>query len=81
MKDVAGQIRTPCLVLEGAGDMFFRGQAQEVYDALQVSKHLIKFTGEDGAENHCQSGALAFKDEAVFNWLDDTLLLRDGRAI
>ncbi|RRA47677.1 S9 family peptidase [Acidipila sp. EB88] len=73
VKDVIGQIRCPCLVLEAEGDMFFKGQPQMVYDALQVPKQLIAFTSEDGAENHCQSGALAYKDEAVFNWIDETL--------
>ena len=53
--------------------MFFRGQPQQVYDALQAPKQLVSFTSEDGAENHCQSGALAYKDEVVFNWLDETL--------
>jgi pimeloyl-ACP methyl ester carboxylesterase len=79
MAGVAGQIQCPCLVLEADGDMFFRGQPQQIYDALQVPKQLVQFTAEDGAENHCQSGALAYKDEVVFNWLDETLKLHDGR--
>ncbi len=73
MKDVTAQIRCPCLVLDAEGDMFFKGQPQEIYDELTVPKKLVKFTSEDGAENHCQSGALAYKDEVVFNWLDETL--------
>lgn len=70
---IAGQIQCPCLVMEGEGDMFYRGQPQKIYDALQAPKQLVRFTSEDGAENHCQSGALAYKDEVVFNWLDETL--------
>ena len=62
----------------GPGDMFFRGQPQQIYDQLKAPKELALFTSEDGAENHCQSGALAFKDEVVFNWLDQTLKVRDG---
>jgi pimeloyl-ACP methyl ester carboxylesterase len=81
MKDVIGQIRCPCLVMEAEADMFFKGQPKEVYDALHAPKHLVRFTGEDGAENHCQSGALAYKDEVVFNWLDETLKLPDGRKV
>jgi len=27
----------------------------------------------DGAGNHCQSGALAYKDEVVFNWIAERL--------
>ena len=66
-------IQCPCLVMEAEADIFFNGQPQQVYDALQVPKHLAKFTSDDGAENHCQSGALAYKDEVVFNWIDETL--------
>jgi pimeloyl-ACP methyl ester carboxylesterase len=79
MDGIAAQIQCPCLVLEADGDMFFHGQPQQIYDALQVPKQLVRFTAEDGAENHCQSGALAYKDEVVFNWLDETLKLHDGR--
>lgn len=79
MDGIAKQIQCPCLVMEGEGDMFFRGQPQEIYDTLQAPKRLVKFTAEDGAENHCQSGALPYKDEVVFNWLDETLKLRGGQ--
>ena len=80
VRDVAGQIQCPCLVLEAEGDMFFAGQPRQVFDALQASKTLFAFTDEDGAENHCQSGALAYLHEVVFDWLDETLNLRDGRS-
>jgi pimeloyl-ACP methyl ester carboxylesterase len=76
MEGVAEQIRCPCLVLEAEGDMFFVNQPKKLYDALQAPKTLFRFTSEDGAENHCQSGALAYLHEVVFNWLDETLKLR-----
>ena len=76
---IIDKIVRPCLVMEGEGDMFLGGQPQQVYDALKSPKLLIKFSSEDGAENHCRSGALAYKDEAVFNWLDETLKLHKGR--
>jgi dienelactone hydrolase len=79
MEGIAQRIQCPCLVMEAEGDMFFRDQPQEIYDALQVPKKLVSFTSVDGAENHCQSGALAYKDEVVFNWLDETLKPRGGR--
>jgi pimeloyl-ACP methyl ester carboxylesterase len=79
MDGIAQQIQCPCLVLEADGDMFFRGQPRQIYDALEVPKEIVRFTDADGAENHCQSGALAYKDEVVFNWLDETLKLHDGR--
>jgi len=73
IKDVIKQIECPCLVLEAAGDIFFKGQPQHVFDDLTAPKKFVEFTAEDGAENHCQSGALAFKDQVVFDWIDETL--------
>jgi hypothetical protein len=67
------------LVLEAEGDMFFANQPQKIYDALVAPKQLFKFTKEEGAENHCQSGALSYFHEVAFNWLDQTLYVRDGR--
>ena len=78
MVGIADQIQCPCLVMEAEADMFLAGQPQKIYDALKVPKLLVKFTSEDGAENHCQSGALAYKDEVVFNWLDQTLRVNSG---
>jgi pimeloyl-ACP methyl ester carboxylesterase len=79
MDGTAGQIQCPCLVLEAEEDIFFLNQPQKIYDALHVPKQLFRFTKGEGAENHCQSGALSYKDEVVFNWLDETLRLHDGR--
>jgi len=73
IKGIVKQIQCPCLVMEADGDIFFTGQPQRVYDELQVPKAFARFTSEDGAENHCQSGALAHKDEVVFNWIDEVL--------
>jgi pimeloyl-ACP methyl ester carboxylesterase len=79
MAGIAQQIQCPCLVLEAEGDMFFANQPQKIYDALVAPKQLFKFTKEEGAENHCQSGALSYFHEVAFNWLDQTLNVRDGR--
>ena len=78
LRDVVGRIECPCLVMEADGDLFFRGQPKQVFDGLKSPKTFARFTAEDGAENHCQSGALAYKDEVVFNWIDETLGLKDG---
>jgi pimeloyl-ACP methyl ester carboxylesterase len=71
--DVVERISCPTLVMKADGDQFFRGQPEHVYKTLKAPKTFVSFSEEDGAENHCQSGALAYKDEVVFNWLDDTL--------
>lgn len=77
MDGVAAQIKCPCLVLEAEGDMFFHGQPQKIYDAIQAPKQLFKFTTDEGAENHCQTGALSYLHEVVFNWLDKTMGLHE----
>ena len=76
---IAEKIQCPCFVMDAETDIFFEGQPQQVYDALKVPKQLFKFTSEFGAENHCQCGELSYKDEVVFNWLDETLNLHDAR--
>jgi pimeloyl-ACP methyl ester carboxylesterase len=73
-RTVLERITAATLVMEADGDQFFRGQPEQVFDTLRSPKTFARFTAEDGAENHCQSGALAYKDEVVFNWLDDILL-------
>lgn len=78
IKDVVDLIRCPCLVLKAEGDMFFANQPERVYEGLKAPKTLFAFTSEDGAENHCQSGALAYLHSMVFDWLDKTLGLHDG---
>jgi hypothetical protein len=81
MEGIAGQIQCPCLVLQADADIFFLSQPQQIYDALQVPKKLVAFHAEDGAENHCQSGELSYKDQVVFDWLDETLNLHNGRKV
>ena len=78
VKDVIQQIQCPCLVLEATDDLFFARQPRQVYEALRCPKSIVVFQSEDGAENHCQSGALAYLHEVVFNWLDETLGMHGG---
>ncbi|TGD99671.1 alpha/beta hydrolase family protein [Methylobacterium nonmethylotrophicum] len=73
LRDIANQIQCACLVMEAEDDIFFTGQPERVYDELKAPKTFARFTAKDGAENHCQSGALSYKDEVVFNWIDATL--------
>jgi hypothetical protein len=61
------------LVLEAEKDDSFPGQPKKVYDALTSAKSYIKFTEEEGAEEHCQGGAPALSNQRIFDWLDETL--------
>jgi hypothetical protein len=73
LKDVAGNIRCPTLVLEAEMDEDFPGGPKKVYDALKCPKKYVLFTAEEGAEDHCQVAALSLSNQRIFDWLDDEL--------
>ncbi len=73
LEGVANTITCPTLVCEAEGDHFFAGQPKRLYDALTCPKTLLRFTAEDGAEEHCQLGAVLLSNHQVFEWLDTTL--------
>ena len=70
---IAKQIICPTLVCEAESDQFFAEQPQMLYDALTCPKTFMRFTTDDGAEEHCQFGALLLCNHRVFEWLDATL--------
>src|SRR5919199_1800564 len=73
IKNIVQNIKCPTLVLEAEKDDSFPGQPKQVYDALTSPKSYIKFTEEEGAEEHCQAGAPALSNQRIFDWLDETL--------
>lgn len=74
LKDVAGLIRQPTLILHGARDHFIpREQVDMLYPALKAPKTLRVFTEEEGGEEHCQLGNMALLHQVLFDWLDGTL--------
>ncbi len=70
---VAERIKCPTLVCDAQGDLFFKGQPQELYDHLTCPKTLMTFTVEEGAGAHCQVGAGRLAFARIFDWLDETL--------
>jgi dienelactone hydrolase len=74
LKDgVAERIKCPTLVCDAEGDLFFKGQPQQLYDHLTCRKTLMKFTVEEGAGAHCQVGAGRLAFARMLDWLDETL--------
>jgi pimeloyl-ACP methyl ester carboxylesterase len=71
IKDIVQNIRCPTLVLEAEKDDSFPGQPKKVYDALTCPKSYIRFTEQEGAEEHCQCGASSLCNQRIFDWLDD----------
>jgi pimeloyl-ACP methyl ester carboxylesterase len=72
---VADRISCPTLVLEAENDQFFKGQPQQVLDALTCPKELISFRENEGGGEHCHEGAIALFHQRTFDWLD-TLFAR-----
>ena len=73
LEGVASRITCPTLVCEAEGDHFFAGQPKMLYDALTCPKTLMRFTADEGAEEHCHYGALLLFNHRLFQWLDMTL--------
>ena len=74
LKDIAGLIEQPTLILHGTGDHLFPlEQADLLYAALNAPKTLRVFTEEEGAEEHCQIGNMTLLHQVLFDWLDKTL--------
>ena len=73
LRGLASKIRCPTLVVDNEGDIFFKGQARQLYNALTCSRGLMTFTRKDMAASHCQMGAMAISNQRILDWLDDTL--------
>ena len=74
LKETAGLIRQPTLILHGAHDHLApREQADRLYAALQAPKTVRVFTAKEGAAEHCQIGNLTLLHQVLFDWLAATL--------
>jgi hypothetical protein len=69
VRDVAGQITTPLLVLDPEDEQFWPGQPRQLYDLLPGEKKIIEFTGADGANFHCQPAGRRLTSTQMFDWL------------
>ena len=75
LKDIAGLVQQPTLILHGIGDHLFPlEQADMLYAALKAPTTMRVFTEEEGAEEHCQIGNMTLLHQVLFDWLDKTLL-------
>ncbi len=71
LEGCVGQIACPILVLAAEKDHFFRGQPEMLYEHLSCPKTFIRFTAEEGAEEHCHEGAMTLFHQRLFDWLDE----------
>lgn len=76
LEGVADKIKCPTLVCEAEEDHAFKGQPQLLMNALTCPTTHMKFTVEEGAEEHCQFGGLLLFNHRLFEWLDETLKVK-----
>jgi hypothetical protein len=73
VRDVAGQITTPLLILDPDDEQFFPGQPRQLYDLLPGEKAIIEFTQAQGANFHCQPTGRQLTHTQMLDWLADHL--------
>ena len=73
VRDVAGQITTPLLILDPDNEQFFPGQPRQLYDLLPGEKEIIGFTQAQGANFHCQPTGRQLTHTQMLDWLADHL--------
>jgi dienelactone hydrolase len=78
VRDVAGQITTPLLILDPDDEQFFPGQPRQLYDLLPAEKKIIEFTQAQGANFHCQPTGRQLTHTQMLDWLADHLPSRSA---
>ena len=70
---LAEQITCPTLVCDAEKDLYFQGQAQQLFDHLTCPKTFMMFTDAEGAGAHCEAGVSRLAYARMYDWLDETL--------
>jgi pimeloyl-ACP methyl ester carboxylesterase len=74
LKDgLAERIACPTLVCDAEKDLYFHGQAQQLFDHLECRKTFMMFTDAEGAGAHCEAGVSRLAYARMYDWLDETL--------
>lgn len=68
-RDVIKLIECPMFIADPEDEQFWPGQSQEVFDALECPKTLVRFTREEGANWHCEPRARSLYDQRMYDWL------------
>ncbi len=76
VRDVAGQITTPLLILDPADEQFFPGQPRQLLDLLPGEKKIIEFAQAQGANFHCQPTGRQLAHTQMLDWLTEHLPAR-----
>ncbi|KAK7432931.1 hypothetical protein QQZ08_000402 [Neonectria magnoliae] len=81
LEGVVDKIKTPVFIGDAENDLFFKGQPQQLADALGNLGYLYHFTNEDGIGEHCGLGALKQQNAVIFDWLDGILEEKRNNAL
>lgn len=73
LTDVVDKIGCKALVVDSEGDRDLPGQSRMLYEALRSPRDYMRFTREEGAEEHCQIGASFISNARILDWLDDAM--------
>lgn len=68
MKGIADRIGMPAFVGDAEDDMFFKGQPAQLVEEIGRHATLFHFTRDQGAQLHCQSGALVYLNNTQLEW-------------
>jgi hypothetical protein len=69
LRDVAGQIRTPLLILDPEDEQFWPGQADQLAGLLTAPHEVVRFSVRDGANWHCEPLARRLAVQRMLRWL------------
>ncbi|GMU58231.1 MAG: hypothetical dipeptidyl aminopeptidase/ acylaminoacyl-peptidase related protein [Candidatus Xenobia bacterium] len=73
VRDVAGKISMPALVLDYAQDNFVLGQAADLVALMPPGTPLVTLGPDTGSQYHCAPMNPQWRNEVVFDWLEKTL--------
>ncbi len=73
LKEHAVKIDCKMLICDSENDVELPGQAKKLYDALKCPKEYMLFRAEEGADQHCQMGAVMISGERILNWVEKHL--------
>ena len=65
-------IRCPTVICSAENDEI-GATARDLYDRLTCDKIFLAFKASEGAGEHCESGARAWFNQRVLDWLDEML--------
>jgi pimeloyl-ACP methyl ester carboxylesterase len=74
------EITCPTLVCQAEEDDI-AAYAKVLYDHLRCPKTFMLFKAEEGASEHCETGARSLFHQRMFDWLDETLKIPTEAAV